>query len=145
MIDPQLHARPAFHTLAAGGASQRGMSRGWGGVDILASPWFWGAAGAFVYSGPKLSTCVFDSRKTGAPTAKCVVDAIFAMVIGPISAAALTGTVQGYTGLSGADHLPAVSACLGILANPLAPGVIEVMSGAVLTRLRKLTGGDDAK
>jgi hypothetical protein len=110
-------------------------------VDIAASPWFWGFCGAFIYAAPRLSACLFSAQETGAPWAKCAVDGAFAVVIGPISAGAFTGSVQSYWGLTSNEHLPAVSAMIGLLANPLAPSAIEVLSVGFLERLRKLTGG----
>lgn len=109
-------------------------------MDILASPWFWGLGGAFVYSGPRLSTCLFAGRESG-NLCKCWVDGAVSLAIGPWAAAALTGSVQGYLGMGGVEHMPAVSATIGLLANPLAPGAIEVITAGVMQRLKTWSGG----
>jgi hypothetical protein len=110
-------------------------------MDLMASPWFWGLGGAFIYAAPKLSACYFSALQTPESPAKCVVDAGFAVVIGPIAAAAFSGTVQANVSLSGVEHMPAVAAVIGLLANPVAPGAIEVFTEGVMKRIRKLIEG----
>lgn len=102
------------------------------------TPWFWGLCGAFIYAAPRFSACLYGS--SSAPCGKCVIDGAFAMVVGPIAAAAFTASISARLGLKADGDMNAASALIGLLANPVAPGAIQVMVDGAMTKLKKLLG-----
>ena len=48
----------------------------------------WGMAGAFMYAAPKLSACAFSTKPEDGPPMRCILDAVIALVIGALAAAA---------------------------------------------------------
>lgn len=109
---------------------------------MMTSPWFWGFCGAFIYAATRFSTCLLRSFQTGERWWLCAVDAGIAVLVGPVAAGAFTVTIQKLSGLSGVEHVPAVAATIGLLANPLAPGLTDVLAKGALRRAEKMAGGE---
>lgn len=113
---------------------------------LLREPMFWGAGGAFIYAAPRLSVCIATAlaRKTGCIT--CTVDAILALAIGVISAAAFTDLAHALAVKFIGDTIPkdgrAISCVLGLLANPLAPRLVDVAGGRLIKKLESIVGTD---
>lgn len=98
---------------------------------------FWGFLGAFVYAGPKFSACLYTANESGGRWGWCALEGVIALATGTIAAAALTPWAQHLTRLVEPRDLPAVAGMIGLLANPLAPGLIDAVSGRILRRIRE--------
>lgn len=109
-------------------------------MNLLASPWFWGFCGAFIYAAPRFSACLFG-RRPAAPCVKCYIDGVFSMAVGPIAAGAFTGEAQA---LLHTSDVPAVAALIGLMVNPVAPSAIEVFTQSITRRVASLVNGDRA-
>lgn len=98
---------------------------------------FWGFLGAFIYAGPKLSACIFE---TGDGTKRhslwyCILEFVMALGVGVIAAEAFGPWVQGFLKRDGQHELRAISGLIGLLANPLSPVIVkgfEKRAGAVI-------------
>lgn len=99
----------------------------WG--EIAREPALWGFLGSFVYAAPRLSACAFTAKATGEMLAKCAFEAVVALGTGAIAAAAFAPSTANALGAP--EHLNAVAAMLGLIANPTAPKLIESLSGLV--------------
>lgn len=104
--------------------------------EIAKEPWLWGFLGAFVYAVPRASACFFAARDAKTPWARCIVDGMIALVIGPFAAEAVGPWVAHLVHDESLRELRAISAVIGLLANPAAPGVVEALSGRLLRRLK---------
>lgn len=109
---------------------------------LAMEPMFWGAAGSFIYAAPRLSVCLFAAQQTEGHWVQCGFEFAVSMVIGAI-AAGILGPWIGVSVLKSADPAQArvIAATIGLLANPIAPRVIDVLSGRVLQMLK----GSDSK
>lgn len=104
--------------------------------QLLQEPALWGFLGAFVYAAPRASACYFAARDNSGHWGRCLVDAVFAMIIGIVAAASLEPWIAHKLGDESMRQLRAISTVLGLLANPMAPGVVDALSGRLLRRLR---------
>lgn len=110
-------------------------------MNLVGAPWFWGLCGAFIYAAPKLSACLFGSAPS-APCARCLVDAAFAIIIGPLAAASFNDSLAAHFGYSAQRDLNASAAVIGLLANPVAPSAIQLSVEGTMIWLKKLLGID---
>jgi hypothetical protein len=94
----------------------------------------WGLAGAFMYAAPKMSACVFSAKPEDGPPMRCVIDAIIALVIGALAAAAFAEFAQDFLKRTEPGARSAIAAVIGLLANPLAPRLIGRLSSWLLKK-----------
>ena len=102
---------------------------------ITQTPAFWGLLGAIIYAAPKLVSCVYSAESRSHST-RCCAEALVALVIGAIGAAAFEPWIDSYLHGSGAQNTRAMSAVIGMLANSTAPGIIAFLGDTLLTRIR---------
>lgn len=106
---------------------------------IMTSPATWGGAGAFIYAAPRWLACAVP--KPGAAWS-CTMEALVSIAVGVISAAAFSHWLLAFLHQRPAD-LPAVAAMVGLLANPVAPKLVEGLSTIVANRAAKLLKEDE--
>jgi hypothetical protein len=106
-----------------------------------ASAAIWGALGAFIYGAPRLIACAIACRDAGTSSWLCVLEFGVALLIGTIAAAAFSALVLSLTHLKDGH---AISAMIGLLANPTAPKVVsrvsDIMGGVIGAILGKPFG-----
>jgi len=102
----------------------------------------WGLLGAFVYAAPRLLVAWGESRTAGAPVLPHFIEFLVALSFGPIFSAALGEWGAGYVGMTEPRSLRAVSLVLGMVANPVAPVLISLVSGNIVARLGAAFKGD---
>lgn len=106
-------------------------------VPILLSPAFVGLAGAFVYAAPRLSTCIFASRQAGTGWSLCLIEFGLALATGMIAAAYLTPWIcASVLKSTDAGLLRPVAVTIGLLANPIAPRIVDILGGRILNILK---------
>jgi hypothetical protein len=93
----------------------------------------WGCFGANMYALPRLSACYYTARQTGEPWGRCIVEALVALAIGTIAAAAFADWLAKF---SHQTDPHAVAAFVGLLANTVMPAVINIVSARVLDRFK---------
>jgi hypothetical protein len=91
-------------------------------TGAVASYALWGAAGAFIYAAPKLVLCFFTARAAKLPWGRCLAEFPVSMLTGTIMAAAFS---QWISKTFGQGDMSAVAAVIGMMANTVAPGMIE--------------------
>lgn len=105
---------------------------------VLAAPAFWGAAGAFIYAGPRWLACAYPAKGLAW---RCTLEAAIAIAVGLVAAAAFARWTLHLLHQAPGD-LPAVAAMVGLLANRLAPMLVDGLStaaaNALLARTQKL-------
>jgi predicted anti-sigma-YlaC factor YlaD len=110
---------------------------------VLASPAVWGGAGAFIYAGPRWLACFWPTKGTAW---RCTAEGAVCIIIGTLAAQAFAGWASRVFHQAPAD-LPAVAAMIGLLANPLAPRLVDGLSSVaanfVTARAAKILKGDD--
>lgn len=95
---------------------------------------FWGLLGAFVYAAPRLLVTLSEIQTAGRrwlPWAEFVL----ALTFGPIGAAAFTPIGSDMVGWKGAANLRALALMIGMVANPIAPAVVHLVTDQILRRL----------
>ena len=103
---------------------------------------FWGSAGAFIYAAPKLATCIFEHKEGGGGWRRCGFEFVIAMVIGTVSAGIFAPWTQDWLGMKGDHDMRVVAALIGLLANRVAPTIVDVVPDALGQRIsRFLKGG----
>lgn len=105
--------------------------------SLIEAPFVWGFMGAFVYAAPRLSACVFAARQTGVGWFDCGFEFVVALATGAVAAAAL-GPEITISVLKTTDpaHARAVASGIGLLANPAAPKIIDILTGRILQVLK---------
>lgn len=95
----------------------------------------WGFMGAFIFAGPNLTLCLYQCHKAGKHPLWCLADCIVALAIGAVAAAG--GTVWGadFLGADDPQKVPGIAILIGLIANPLAPGLIRVVPKSILRRI----------
>lgn len=114
-------------------------------LSVLAHA-LWGAAGAFVYAGPRLVACIKTCRSKGTPITECVGDFVVAILTGAIAGAACGLFVAAHLNQTQDHQVRAVVALTGFFANPVAPGLAKALSAKeilkdVLQAVLKALGG----
>lgn len=112
-------------------------------ADIFSWPAVWGVLGAFIYAGPRWATCIITNRELGKRHAGCTLEFTVALVSGGIAAAAFSSATLAF---SKVKDLNAISAMVGLLANPVVPVLVKRVSNLVGSALAakvddKLPGG----
>ena len=92
---------------------------------IAELPAFWGFMGAFIYAAPRFSACYWQCRDTQSGWGRCLFDAVVALCVGSIAAFALAEWTKAILNRTGDYELRAISALIGLLANRLAPKVVD--------------------
>lgn len=111
-----------------------------GSISSIAQwPALWGACGAIIYAAPRLTVCLFAARSDGKRWFECgcVFEFIVALLIGTIAALAF-GPWIGASILKATDpgQLRAIATGIGLLANPAAPRVIEILNGRIFQMIK---------
>jgi len=107
--------------------------------ELIASPALWGFAGAISYAAPLLSTCLFtSSQEPGGSSAKCTLDFIIAVFIGTVAAAAFTPLIQELLHKSTDPWLRVIAVTIGLLANRIAPKLVDTAPDALLNWTRRM-------
>lgn len=103
----------------------------------------WGLSGAFIYAAPRWMACAFASKGVAL---RCSLEMIVCLGIGSIAAAAFGPWVLVFLKQRPTD-LGAISAMVGLLANPTAPKVVDMIgnlaSSGLVSRIAKAVKGDD--
>lgn len=104
---------------------------------LIQQPALWGVLGAFIYAAPRWVACLVACRESGAPGWLCTLEFAVALGTGAIAAAAFSAAALGLTGLKDAN---AISAMIGLLANPTAPALVNKLSAVVGSTLGAAIG-----
>lgn len=105
----------------------------------LLLPAFWGAAGAFIYAGPRWVACLVASHETKAGSWVCFLELVVALAVGSIASAAFSALAHRLTNIEDSN---AVAAMIGLLANPLTPAIVKRATDVASTiRVGTLGGG----
>lgn len=96
----------------------------------------WGFLGGIVYSGPKFSACLYAAREAKRGWAWCLLEFIIAQLVASISAAVLAPWVIFSFHRNPEHEISALSGIIGLVANRAAPGVIDVLNGRLLKKLK---------
>ena len=109
---------------------------------LAMEPAWWGFLGALIYAAPRLSACLFAAQQTEGHWVQCGFEFAVSLTIGAI-AAGIFGPWIGASILQATDpaQTRVITATIGLLANPIAPRIIDVLSGRVLQMLK----GSDSK
>lgn len=105
----------------------------------------WGLLGAFVYAAPRLLVAWGESRAAGQAPHPHFFEFVVALSFGPIFSSALGEWGAGYVGMTEPRALRAVSLVLGMVANPVAPVIIALVSGNIIARLGAAFKGDSGQ
>lgn len=109
-------------------------------LDLFAgAPAVWGLAGAWIYAAPRWLACVYGQPGTFWKAHwRCTLEAGVCLAVGALAAAAFAGWIITAWHPVGAD-MPAIAAMIGLLANPIAPRLVDGLSsaaaGAITARL----------
>lgn len=89
----------------------------------------WGMAGAFIYAAPRLAVCIKKCRKAQANIGDCVLEFTIALATGWIAAEAGAMWLSQQLSQTEEHQTRAVAVVLGLLANPVAPVLVGLLSG----------------
>jgi hypothetical protein len=106
--------------------------------DLYSQPAFWGAAGAFIYAAPLFSTCAFSAKATGGSWVRCGFEFVTALAIGTLAAAATTPVIQEVFHRDSAAWMRAIASTTGLLANRVAPRLVNAAPDAVIDWVGRL-------
>jgi hypothetical protein len=95
---------------------------------------FWGLLGAFVYAAPRLLVVLAEKAPTK-PVWIHLAEFLLALCLGPIGASAFTPIVAEIIGWHGDANLRATALVVGMVANPIAPTVVNLVGDMILHRL----------
>lgn len=112
-----------------------------GGALAAALTWpaVWGFLGAFIYAAPRWVACLVACREAKASPWPCALELAVALATGSIAAAAFSATAMALSHVKDAN---AVSAMVGLLANPTAPKLVTALSSVVATAIAARKPGD---
>jgi hypothetical protein len=105
-------------------------------AEIGRSPALWGFLGAFIYAAPRLTACIFASRQAGVGWFLCGFEFALALLIGVAAALPFAPLAASVLKVSDQAQIRAIAATIGLLANPAAPKVIDILSGRMLNYLK---------
>lgn len=105
-------------------------------VDMAWAAGLWGFLGGIVYSAPKFSACLYSAREAKRGWAWCFLEFLVAQIVATISAAVLAPWVIFSFHRSPEHEISALSGIIGLVANRAAPGVIDVLNGRLLKKLK---------
>lgn len=105
-------------------------------AKLLELPAFWGVLGAFVYAAPRWLVC---HRDKGCTTHACNLQFAVAVIIGAIAAAGFAPALASWLNRLHDQDVRAISTLVGVLANPVSPRVVRLLSDFVI---RKISVGD---
>lgn len=109
---------------------------GWIELVVHSPPW-WGAGGAFVFAAPRWIACLVACREAGTPGWHCTGEFVVALLIGAFAAEAFSAFASEVLHMKDAN---AVSAMIGLLANPMAPRIAAGGAGIVGNLLNSKIG-----
>lgn len=94
------------------------------------TPWYilalWGLLGAFIYAAPRFSACYFASRQSEGSSVQCGVDLVLSLAVGTAAAVVVSPWIQNYFHRQGDHEVRAIAAMVGLLANPVAPRLVNI-------------------
>lgn len=102
----------------------------------------WGLLGAFVYAAPRLLVAWGESRAAGTGVLPHLIEFVVALTFGPIFAAGFGEWGAGYLGWTEPRSLRAVSLVIGMVANPVAPLLVNLVTGGIAGRLGAVLKGE---
>lgn len=108
---------------------------------FFSEPMFWGACGAFIYAAPKCLTGIFESLNGKGHWLHSVLEFVIAMIIGTMSAGAFGPWTQRWLNMLSADESRVVWTMIGLLANRVAPTIVDVAPDALGERMRRFLKG----
>ncbi len=97
----------------------------------------WGLLGAFVHAGLALPVAWAEAKASGRPLALPLGQFIVALCIGLIFGAGFGPIAGDRLGLKTMPELQALALVVGLVANPIAPWVVKVMSGASIKVIQR--------
>ncbi len=95
----------------------------------------WGFAGAVCYAAPRWSTCAFTAREQGGKSDRCTAEATIALLVGTVASGASGPWLADLFGQVEPKGANMVFAAVGLISNPLAPKLADLMSGAAANLL----------
>lgn len=101
----------------------------------------WGASGAFVYAAPKLVVALSEARAQGRPAFLAILEFLIALPVGLIAAAGLGPFVADTLQRTALNECTALAVVIGMVANPLSPLLVKVLSNKFLRRIGETNGG----
>lgn len=93
---------------------------------------FWGLLGAFMYAGPTTARKIYAARAAKGEWRWECLDLLISLAVGTIAAAAFLPWVAEFFGGLNEDRLPGAAVIVGLLANPIRPGLIEELPKGIL-------------
>lgn len=103
--------------------------------------WFWGLGGAFIYAGPRLIVCI-QQHQTWGERFGCIVEFLVSIGIGIFAAEGVGPYVAATLHQTQEHQVRALAVVVGLLANPVAPGIVKLMSAQpMLKAILKSLGG----
>ena len=100
-------------------------------IEALA---LWGLAGAFVYAAPRFLMSLSETRlpeHRWYPFAEFLVS----LGIGPIAGAGFGQFVAGSIHMLKSEELRAITVVVGMIANPVAPAIVQLLGTGLVRRL----------
>lgn len=96
----------------------------------------WGIAGAFIYAAPKLLISLSEDEVDGNPhRARHIAAFVLALTFGPIAGAGFGPLLAAEFHRTSLAELRAIAIVVGMVANPVAPQVVHLVSDTILRRL----------
>lgn len=106
------------------------------------TPWYmlalWGLLGSFIYAAPRFSACFFSARQNGGTSLACGVELAISLAIGTIASPLIAPWLQHFLDRQGSHETMAISAVIGLLANPVTPRLLNV--DTLISMLKSLKG-----
>lgn len=95
---------------------------------------FWGLLGAVVYAAPR-GLVVVSENVTKIRLIRTFCEFIVSLVVGAIGSAGFAEIVSNTLRQTGVADLRAIAVVLGMVANPIAPGIVHLIGEGFLRRL----------
>jgi hypothetical protein len=94
----------------------------------------WGLAGAFVYAAPRTVVAASETLAAGRKFLPVLAEGAVALFVGPICSVGLGPVAGSYIHAASGDGLRAVGLVVGMVANPVSPLIVKLVSAGVLRR-----------
>lgn len=92
----------------------------------------WGLLGAFLYAGPTTARRVYAAREARGEWRWELLDLAVSLAVGTIAAVAFLPWVADFFGGLHPSRAPGAAVIVGLLANPIRPGLIEELPKGIL-------------
>ncbi len=93
----------------------------------------WGLAGAFIYAGPRFVVAWTDPGR--ATRGNPLLELAMALCLGPIAASGFGQFVASVVHMVHQPEQRALCVVLGMIANPVAPALVEIFGNTLMRRL----------